>query len=52
MTSLRGSRVGRLGIHRAEFVDLDELVVEAVAPLLEEHRPLAVELDGEGDRAA
>src|SRR5580692_10226251 len=33
-------RVGMLGIERAKLVDLDELVVEAVASLLEEDRPL------------
>src|SRR5690606_4059132 len=37
-------------IHRAELVDLDHLVVEAVPLLLEDHRPLAVELYGDGRR--
>ena len=36
---LRGRGVGLVGIHRAELVDLDLLVVEAEALLLEEHRP-------------
>ena len=49
VTSLRGGRIGLVGVHRAELVDLDQLVVEAVALLLEEHRPAAVELDGERD---
>ena len=44
---LGGVDVGLVDIHRAELVDLDQLVVEAVALLLEEHRPLAVELDGQ-----
>ena len=45
---LRGASASALvGVHRAELVDLDQLVVEAVALLLEEHRPLAVELDGD-----
>ncbi len=39
-----------LGIDRAEFINLDELVVESVAPLLEENRTFAVEFDGKGDR--
>ena len=52
VTSLLAVGVGLLGIHRAEFVDLDQLVVEAVAPLLEEHRALAVELDGDRDQQA
>ena len=48
-----GHELGRIGVehvgaHRAELVDLDQLVVEAVPLLLEEHRPLAVELDGDG----
>ena len=46
---LRRVGVGVAGIHRAELVDVDQLVVEAVALLLEEHRSLAVELDGERD---
>src|SRR5262249_15614847 len=37
--------VGLVGVERAELEDLDVLVVEAVAALLEEHRPLAIELD-------
>ena len=47
---LRGRGIGYVGIHRAEFVDLDQLVVEAVAPLLEQHRPAAVELDRQRDQ--
>src|SRR5690349_14682276 len=40
-------RVGIAGfdMHRAEFVNLDQLVVEAVALLAEQHRTAAVELD-------
>ena len=49
---LGGVGVGVLDIERAKLVDLDELVVEAMAPLLEEDRSLAVELDGERDQAA
>ena len=41
--------VGLVGVHRAELVDLDQVVVEAVALLLEEHRPAAVELDENRD---
>src|SRR5262249_35151887 len=37
--------VALIDIHRAELVDLDQLVVETVAFLLEEHRPATVELD-------
>ena len=37
-------------VHRAELEDLDQLVVEAVALLAEEHRAGAVEPDGERDR--
>ena len=44
--------IGLVGVHRAELVDLDQLVVEAVALLLEEHRAAAVELDGERRRSA
>ena len=39
--------VALVDIHGAELVDLDQLVVEAVALLLEEHRAAAVELDGD-----
>ena len=39
-----------LDIHRAEFVDVDDLVVEAVPLLPEDHRALAVELDGDRGR--
>jgi hypothetical protein len=46
---LAGVGVGLVGIHRTELVDLDQLVVEAVALLLEQHRAAAVELDGDGD---
>ena len=42
---LRGRGVALVDIHRAELVDLDQLVVEAVALLLEEDRPAAVEFD-------
>jgi hypothetical protein len=42
-----GGGVALVDIHRAELVDLDQLVVEAVALLLEEHRAAAVELDGD-----
>ena len=42
---LRCSRVGLVDIHRAELVDLDQLVVEAVALLLEQDRSAAVEFD-------
>ena len=45
-----GHELGRIGVglvdvHRAELEDLDQLVVEAVALLAEQHRALAVELD-------
>src|SRR6187551_2234806 len=40
-------RIGLVGVHRAELVDLDDFVVEAMAFLLEEHGSLAVELDGD-----
>ena len=50
VTSLAAAGVGHVGVHRAEFVDLDQLVVEAVALLLEQHRAAAVELDGERDQ--
>ena len=36
-----GRRVAHIGVHRAELVDVDRLVVEAVALLLEDDRPLA-----------
>src|SRR5690606_14079147 len=42
---LLGGRVALVDIHRAELVDLDHLVVEAMPLLLEEHRPLGVELN-------
>ncbi len=42
--------VRRIGRHRAELEHGDRIVVEAEARLAEEHRPLAVELDGEGDQ--
>ena len=42
--------VGHVGAERAEFVDLNQFVVEAVTALLEEHRAAAVQLDGDGDQ--
>ena len=39
--------VSELRVDRAKLVDFDELVVEAITPLLEKHRALAFELDGE-----
>ncbi len=51
LDQLGGGGVALLDIHRAELVDLDQLVVEAVALLLEQHRAAAVELDGDrGDQ--
>ena len=50
VTALLGGRVGHVGIHRAELVDVDDLVVEAVPLLPEDHRALAVELDGDRGR--
>ena len=46
---LVGIGVGTVGIHRAELVDLDQFVVEAIALLLEEDRTLAVEFDRQRD---
>src|SRR5207249_2894328 len=40
----RGRGVGRFEIHRAKFVDLDEIVVEPVAFLSEQSRAATVEL--------
>ena len=50
-----GHELGRIGVglvdeHRAELEDLDQLVVEAVALLAEQHRALAVELDRQRDQ--
>ena len=47
---LRRGRVGLVGVHRAELEHLDQLVVEAVALLLEEDRSAAVEPDRERDQ--
>ena len=49
VTSFAARRVGRLDIHRAELEHLDQLVVEAIALLLEENRPAAVEPDRDRD---
>src|ERR1700759_1026574 len=38
--------VGFVGVERTEFVDLDGLIVEAMASLLEENRTAAVEFNG------
>ena len=38
---LVGIDVGLVDVHRTKFVDLDQLVVEAVALLLEQHRALS-----------
>ena len=46
---LFGRRVGLIDIHRAELVNLYQLVVETVAALLEQHRAFAIELDGQRD---
>ncbi|MNL44766.1 hypothetical protein D3C87_1673620 [compost metagenome] len=45
---LGGPRVQHVGPHRAELVDADQLIVEAVARLHEKHRPPALDLDGDG----
>jgi hypothetical protein len=37
-------------VHGAELVDIDDLVVEAKALLLEENRTPAVQLDGQCDQ--
>ena len=47
---LLGIAVAHLLVHGAELQHLDQLVVEAVALLPEQHRPRAVELDEQRDR--
>ncbi len=47
---LPGVRIGHLVIHRAELQHLDDLVVEAVAALAEDDRPLAFQPDGDRRR--
>ena len=49
VTSLAAVASAWSTIHGAELVDFDQLVVEAVALLLEQDRAVAVELDGERD---
>src|SRR3712207_9176400 len=44
---LRGRGVELIDVHGAELEHLDQLVVEAVALLAEEHRPARVELHGD-----
>ena len=50
VTSLFAVDVELVDVHRAEFEDLDEFVVEAVALLLEEDRASGVELDRDRGR--
>ena len=45
----RCGRIEPVDIHRTEFVDLDQFVVEAVALLAEQDRPLRCRLDGDRD---
>ena len=50
VTTLVASGSAMFVVHRAELEDVDELVVEAVALLPEQHRAAAVELDRERDQ--
>ncbi len=49
---LRHARISSAVLHGAELDDLDDVVVEAVARLAEQHRAAALELDGERDHQA
>ena len=44
-----GVHVGDIGIQRTEFIDLNQVIVEAITLLLEQDRSSAIELDGECD---
>src|SRR5579875_1249958 len=45
----RRAEIERVDIHGSEFVDLDHLIVEAIALLFEEDRTLRIQPDGKGD---
>ena len=51
LTSLSAFTSAALRVHRAKLEDLDQVVVEAIALLLEQDRPAAIDLDGSATSA-